>query len=113
MSGKLRYKGCVLSNVKVGNEKVAQYHVPPCVVMPNTTAYELMTTKTDQQKKPGGIKMIDEHMFEMDVKWRKMEGRKPYDQLSEREKMLEGGIRWDPIRLKELTDAERAGLGSV
>ncbi|MOA67099.1 hypothetical protein D3C78_1941170 [compost metagenome] len=62
-----------------------------------------MTTKTDVQKKPGQPKMIDEHMLEIDMKWRKAEGRKPFDLLTDREKMLEGATPWNPELLKHST----------
>ena len=63
-----------------------KYHNPPVIM-----------------KVPNAPQSLDQYMDELDKKWRKAEGRKPVDQLSERELMLEGRIKWDPVRLKELT----------
>lgn len=64
-------------------------------VAANTTAAQLKADKKDKE--------LDRHMKKLDQTWRDAEGRKPVAELTEREKMLEGGIPWDPVRLKELT----------
>ena len=64
-------------------------------MMEGTAGYELAIS--------GKTKELDKHMDDLDKAWRKMEGRKPVSELTEREQMLEGRIKWDPVRLKELT----------
>lgn len=70
--------------------------------MSNTQAALL---KEEGAKDPKKLKQLDKHMAQLDETWRDMEGRKPAKELNEREKMLEGRIPWDPVRLKELSDA--------
>lgn len=55
-----------------------------------------------QSKEPKDAERLKKHLNKLDEAWRGAEGRKPKDQLNEREKMLEGLIPWDPARLKEL-----------
>lgn len=69
--------------------------------MANTRAAEL---KLEGAKDPKKLKELDKHMAQLDTDWRDMEGRKPAKDLNEREKMLEGRIPWDPVKLKELSD---------
>lgn len=95
MSNRVRYRGCKRSHL--GTE------VPPCWIMEGTQAWELYYTKKPQLKVPGTV-TLDGHMAECDARWRKLEGRKPFAELNERERMLEGAIPWDPKRLKELDD---------
>lgn len=88
------------------------------MLMPGSLAHELYTNppkpvaKTPQQTVLKGPKALpygitlEGHMAELDKAWRKAEGRKPVAELTEREKMLEGRIPWDPVKLKELTRNE-------
>lgn len=69
-------------------------HKSGVMMMPGTTGFELATEKKTKE--------LDKHMEDLDKSWRKMEGRKPVAELSERELMLEGRTPWDPRRLKEL-----------
>jgi hypothetical protein len=83
------------------------------LLMPGSVAHELATnppkpapitpqvTKVGGKEKPQGG--LHAHMDELDKAWRKQEGRKPVAELTERERMLEGRIPWDPVRLKELS----------
>lgn len=85
MAKSVRYKDGSL--IMEGTETWELYHNPPKV-------------RTDGNTKQ---KTLEGHMKELDDKWRKMEGRKPVSQLTEREKMLEGRIPWDRLRLEELS----------
>lgn len=71
-------------------------------IMDGTEAWEKYHNPPVIKKVPNAPTSLDMHLAELDTKWRKMEGRKPKDQLNEREKILEGLIPWDPVRLKEL-----------
>ncbi|WDS62123.1 hypothetical protein [Pseudomonas phage D6] len=64
-------------------------------VAANTTAAQL--------KADGKDKELDKHMKALDQTWRDDEGRKPVAELTEREKMLEGRIPWNPELLKQST----------
>ena len=55
------------------------------VIMPGTEAMELYESKAKDASKK-----LEKHMKALDATWRKHEGRKPVDQLTEHEKMLEG-----------------------
>lgn len=59
-----------------------------------------------QSKDPKDAERLKKHMQKLDEKWRSAEGRKQVAELTEREKMLEGRIPWDPVRLKELEVAD-------
>jgi len=61
-------------------------------VAANTTAAQL--------KADGKTKELDKHMKQLDTDWRDAEGRKPADELTEREQMLEGRIPWNQALLK-------------
>lgn len=71
-------------------------------LMPGTDLWEMYHNPPKIQKVPNAPASLDQLMKELDVKWRKAEGRKPVDQLTERELMLEGRVPWDPVRLEEL-----------
>lgn len=74
-------------------------------IMPGTEAWELHHNPPDDPKTNGvKVKTLAGHMTQLDVDWRDMEGRKPVAELTERDKMLEGRIPWDPVRLKELSN---------
>lgn len=84
------------------------------LLMPGSVAHELYTNppkdvaKTPQQTVLKGPKALpyginlSQHMEDLDKTWRKAEGRKPVDQLTEREKMLEGRIPFDLKKLETL-----------
>lgn len=67
-------------------------------------------TQAAQLKADGKTKELEKHMKKLDNDWRDMEGRKSIVELTEREKMLEGGIPWNPTRLKELNRVHYANL---
>lgn len=94
---RLRYKGSK-QTITVGKERL-QVTVPPVWVNSGTEAEELMTNKKPQLKVPGAKANIDQHMLELDQKWRKAEGRKQFNDLTDREKMLEGALPWNPEML--------------
>lgn len=71
------------------------------LMMPGSHALELY-----EDKSKDASKNLDKHMTEVDKVWRKVEGRKPVAELTEREKMLEGRIPWDPVRLKAMSEVE-------
>lgn len=72
-------------------------------LMPGGKGHELYLHPPKVFKVPNAPENLDMYMARLDKEWRKLEGRKPVDQLTEREQMLEGRIPWDPVRLKELT----------
>lgn len=72
-------------------------------LMPGTGPWEMYHNPPKILKTPNAPQSLDQIMKELDDKWRKLEGRKPVNQLDERGLMLEGRIPWDPVRLKELT----------
>lgn len=97
---RVRYKGCKRS--VLGTE------VPPCWIMEGTEAWELYHVKRTTMKIPNQPKDLDYHMAEGDIKWRKMEGRRPYAELTERERMLEGSIPWTQAAWDRLLAKEAA-----
>jgi hypothetical protein len=72
------------------------------LIMPGTEAMELYQNPPKILKVPNAPKSLSKHMEDLDKAWRKAEGRKSVSELTERDKMLEGRIPWDPIRLKDL-----------
>lgn len=101
MTARVRYKGCKRSHL--GTE------VPPCWIMEGTKAWELYHSKKPIMKVPG-VETLDGHMAEGDIKWRKQCGLRPYAELTERERMLEGSIpwtqaAWDRLLTKEAAEA--------
>jgi hypothetical protein len=62
------------------------------MMMPGSGGYELATLKKTKE--------LDKHMADLDKAWRKLEGRKPVAELSEREQMFEGRIPWNPALLQ-------------
>lgn len=73
------------------------------LIMPGSEAMELYLHPPKVMKVPNAPVDLATHMAELDKVWRKQEGRKPVNELTEREQMLEGRITWDPNRLKELS----------
>lgn len=73
----------------------------------NTRAAEL---RLEGQKDPKKLKELDKHMKKLDDAWRDAEGRTPAKDLTEREKILEGRLPWNPVRLKELSNDQDSGL---
>jgi hypothetical protein len=81
--------------------------IPPCWIMDGTEAWELFHAKPG--KKDPKQKSLDEHMAEMDAKWRKSEGRKPYAELTERERLMEHNFTqpaWNALLAKEAVAQE-------
>jgi len=70
-------------------------------IMEGTTAWELHHHPPRVVKRPNAPMWLELHMEKLDEKWRSMEGRKPISELTEREKMLEGRIPWNPALLKQ------------
>lgn len=95
MSKSVRYKDG--TRIMDGTLAWELYHNPPKPLPPQP--------KTLGKSGPAEPLTLAEHMTKCDIDWRKHEGRKPINQLTEREKMLEGRIPWDPVRLKELIHA--------
>ena len=83
MAKPVRYKDGTL--LMPGSEAFELYHNPPRVKCNGNTRQ----------------KTLEGHMAELDAKWRKAEGRKPVAELTEREKMLEGRIPWNPRQLEK------------
>lgn len=81
----VRYNGCKRSHL--GTE------VPPCWIMDGTKGWELYHSKKPIMKMPGQ-ETLDGHMADLDAAWRRLEGRKPYAELTERERMQEGSVPW-------------------
>lgn len=73
-------------------------------IMEGTEAWDKYENPPRILKVPNAPTSLTQHMQELDDKWRKLEGRKPVKELTEREQMLEGRIPWDPVRLKELSN---------
>lgn len=72
---------------------------PPTKFASNTRAQELWDERANTLKQPGKGETFETHMADLDAKWRKVEGRKPFAELNAREKMLEGVGPWDPSKL--------------
>jgi hypothetical protein len=71
------------------------------LMMPGSHALELHLDPPKPKTNGVKVQTLDGHMAELDKVWRKAEGRKPVAELTEREKMLEGRIPWDPKLLEE------------
>jgi len=76
------------------------------LMMPGSRAMELYLDPPKAKTNGVKVETLEGHMAELDKTWRKVEGRKPVAELTEREKMLEGRIPWDPTRLKTIPEAE-------
>ncbi|QBJ02842.1 hypothetical protein MZD04_gp316 [Pseudomonas phage Psa21] len=77
--------------------------------MEGSEAWELYHNPPKILKVPNAPKSLDKHMEDLDKTFRKIEGRKPRNELTEREKIMEGIIPFNVQRIKQI-DAEQAAL---
>lgn len=84
------------------------YTVPRGFYLTDSRADEIAQLEKKQRVSDKNKVSLKDYLMQMDITWRDAEGRKPYEKLTDREKMLEGGIPWNPQLLKEFENERRA-----